>query len=110
MAKTRATLTHSELKDWLSDTVVLDGGLKLTKKQSDDALKAIFQKAASETIQGKDVKLLGLGTLKRTERVEKKGRNPLTKEEIMIPAHYAMKLDAEKAIKDQLKEMPITEE
>lgn len=110
------SFTHSELKDWLADNFIVGeeknpestvSEVKLTKKQADDLVKMIFGKITEEVVAGKDVKMLGLGTVKRVLRQERTGRNPQTNENIVIPAHYAIKLDAEKSIKDTLKNIPV---
>ncbi|MDF2841726.1 MAG: Bacterial DNA-binding protein [Herbinix sp.] len=113
-----ANFTHSELKDWVADNYVLETKkengqeveVKLTKKQADDLLKLIFGKVTAEVTKGNDVKMLGIGTAKRNKREAKMGRNPITKETLPIPAHYALKLDAEKSVKDSLKALPIEAE
>lgn len=113
------SFTHSELKDWVADTFVIGtqknpdntiSDLKLSKKQADDLVKMIFSKVAEEAAKGNDVKLLGLGIVKRVPRQERTGRNPQTKETIIIPAHYAIKLDVEKSVKDTLNAIPFVEE
>ena len=58
----------------------------LTKKESERALDA-FLNTLGETLQkGEKVQLVGYGTFEVRERAERTGRNPQTKEEIVIPA------------------------
>lgn len=113
------TFTHSELKEWLSENHVIttekvDGEekeVKLSKKQADELLKAIFTKIADEVAAGNDVKILGLGTAKRIKREQRTVRNPQNREEtIVVPAHFALKVEAEKSLKERLKEIVVTEE
>jgi DNA-binding protein HU-beta len=100
------TFTHAELSDWLAESS--EG--KLSKKQAGDFVKAVFGKVADEVKKGNNVKMIGLGTAKRAERAERAGQNPLTKEKITIPAHYALKVEAEKSVAEALKEIPYTGE
>jgi len=63
----------------------------LTKAAAKKALDAMI-KVVSETLaKGDKVALVGFGTWKVTERKERKGRNPRTKEEIIIPAKKVVK-------------------
>ncbi len=89
-------MTHTEIKDYISEK------FDLPKTQADNLLKDLFDKIATEVSEGNSVKLIGLGTLKRTERSARKGRNPQTGEEIQIPASKSAKLSVEKSFKDKL--------
>ena len=48
------------------------------------------------------VKLGEIGTLKTVERAERKGRNPQTQEEIIIPAKTAVVFKASKELQNNL--------
>lgn len=89
-------MTHTEMKEYIAEK------FDLPKTQADNLLKDLFNKIADEVAEGKDVKMIGLGTLKRTERKERKGRNPQTGEEIQIPASKSAKLNVEKSFKDKI--------
>lgn len=115
----KESFTHSQLKEWASENFVIgqtkvDGenvDVTLTSKQADEFIKSLFGKIAEEVANGKDVKLMGLGTVKRVLRNERVGRNPQNREEtIVIPARYAIKLDAEKSMKDKLKALEVVPE
>ncbi len=72
----------------------------LTKKDSEAALNA-FMKAVEDALKaGEKVVLVGFGTFEVRARAEKKGRNPRTKEEILIPATNAPVFKAGKGFKD----------
>jgi DNA-binding protein HU-beta len=61
----------------------------LTKKDSEKALNA-FVESVMEALQNSDkVQLTGFGTFAVHDRAERKGRNPQTGEEIVIPASKA---------------------
>lgn len=58
----------------------------LSKKDADKAVAALIE-TITETLQkGEKIQLVGFGTFEVRERPARKGRNPLTKETIEIPA------------------------
>lgn len=74
----------------------------LTKKDAEAALKA-FVESVEETLEKKEkVQLIGFGTFETRERAERIGRNPRTKEEIVIPASVAPVFKAGKEFKDRV--------
>ena len=54
-------------------------------------------------VNGDKIALTGFGTFEVAERAARKGRNPKTGEEILIPASKAPKFKAGKALKDAVK-------
>ena len=71
-----------------------------SKKDSDKAVAAVID-AISETLAGGDkVQLVGFGTFEVRERGERTGRNPRTKEAIVIPASKQPVFKAGKSFKD----------
>jgi DNA-binding protein HU-beta len=72
----------------------------LSKKDAEAALKAFTDVVAEELTKGEKVQLVGFGTFEVVERAERTGRNPHTKEEMVIPASKAPKFKAGKALKD----------
>ena len=72
----------------------------LSKKNSESALNA-FIATVEETLKAEEkVVLVGFGTFEVRERAERKGRNPQTREEIVIPASKAPVFKAGKGLKD----------
>ncbi|MFD3155544.1 HU family DNA-binding protein [Haloimpatiens sp. FM7330] len=59
---------------------------KLTKKDAETALKAFIESVQETLEKGEKVQLIGFGTFETRQRAERVGRNPRTKEEIIIPA------------------------
>ena len=58
----------------------------MTKKAASEAVEAVFA-TISETLANEEkVTIVGFGTFEVRERKARKGVNPATKEEIMIPA------------------------
>lgn len=62
-----------------------------TKVKAEKALNGVLENMVKAMIEGEKVTLLGFGTFSVVERVEKKGRNPQTGKDIIIPAHNAVK-------------------
>lgn len=73
---------------------------ELTKKDSEKAVNSVIE-VITETLASEErVQLVGFGTFEVRDRAARKGRNPQTKEEIMIPASKAAVFKAGKALKD----------
>lgn len=77
---------------------------EISKKDAEKALKAFTDVVAEELKNGGKVQLVGFGTFEVSERAEREGRNPQTKESITIPASKAPKFKAGKALKDMVNE------
>lgn len=74
----------------------------ISKKDAEAALKAFTDTVAEELSRGGKVQLVGFGNFEVSERGERTGRNPRTKETIVIPASRSPKFKAGKALKDQI--------
>lgn len=75
----------------------------LTKKDADKALTAVIDSITDALVKGDKVQLVGFGTFEIRTRAARKGRNPLTKAEITIPASKVPAFKAGKALKDAVK-------
>ena len=75
---------------------------ELTKKDADAAIKAFIDVVGEELEKGEKVQLAGFGTFEITERAQREGINPRTKEPITIPASKAPKFKAMKALKERV--------
>jgi len=71
----------------------------LTQKQVKKVLDGIFSEIASCLVSGKAVKILGFGSFSVYERKERKGINPRTGEEIVIPARRAIRFKPSKNLR-----------
>lgn len=79
-------------KAQLIDAIAEKAGLQ--KVEAKRALEA-YVEATTEALKGGDkVSLVGFGTLSVNERAARKGRNPQTKKEMMIPAKKVVKFKA----------------
>ena len=75
---------------------------ELSKKDSEKALKAFTDIVEEELKKGEKVQLVGFGTFEVSERKEREGIKPGTKEKIKIPASKAPKFKAGKALKTSI--------
>ncbi len=83
------------------DRMAKDAGI--TKKAAGKALDS-FTKTVMEALSKDDtVRLVGFGSFSVTERKKRKGRNPQTGQEMMIPATKAPKFSAGKLLRDIVK-------
>jgi len=73
---------------------------ELSKKDTEKALSAFTNVVMNALVVGDKVQIVGFGTFEVTERAARKGRNPQTSEEILIPASKSPKFKASKALKD----------
>lgn len=74
----------------------------LTKKDAQAAVSAYNEAVVEALVSGDTVAMVGFGTFEVRKRAERMGRNPQTKEEIMIPASKAAVFKAGKQFKDAL--------
>ena len=71
-----------------------------SKKDADKALNATIEAITEALKKGDKIQLVGFGTFEIRERGERKGRNPQTKQEIVIKASKLPVFKAGKALKD----------
>lgn len=62
-----------------------------TKVQAKSAIEAFMEVTADSLKKGEKVSLIGFGTFAVTKRAARKGRNPQTKKEMLIPAKNVVK-------------------
>jgi DNA-binding protein HU-beta len=72
----------------------------LSKKDTENALKAFTDVVSAELKKGEKVQLVGFGTFEVSERAAREGRNPQSGEVMKIAASKAPKFKAGKALKD----------
>lgn len=74
----------------------------LTKKQAAEAFDAIFDQITRALADGDRVQIPGFGTFAVSERKERQGLNPRTKEQITIPASRNVRFKPGKGLKDNV--------
>ena len=72
----------------------------LAKKDAEKAVAAVLESIVDAVAAGDKVQLVGFGTFEVRERSERTGRNPRTKEAIVIPASKQPVFKAGKSFKD----------
>ena len=87
-------------KGALVEHIVKEMGEGATKKEATAVLDALCRVIPAQLIAGNAVVLPGIGTLEVKDRPERQGRNPQTKETIVIPACKLPAFKASKTLKD----------
>ena len=72
----------------------------MSKKDAEKAVNALFASIEEALAKNEKVQLVGFGTFEVKDRAERTGRNPQTKETIVIPASKVPGFKAGKALKD----------
>lgn len=73
---------------------------ELSKKDAEKAVSAVLDAIVEALAAGAKVSVVGFGSFEVRERGERTGRNPRTKETIVIPASKQPVFKAGKAFKD----------
>jgi len=87
-------------KSQLIEVVARESGLK--KKDAEIAVNAVLSAVENALAEGEKVQIAGFGTFEVKERAERVGRNPATREEIVIPASKHPAFSAGKALKEKI--------
>ncbi len=74
----------------------------VSKKAAGEAFDNVFEVVVEALKEGEDVSVPALGTFKHKVTKERKGINPRTKEEVVIPSKKTVAFKAGKALKDSL--------
>lgn len=75
---------------------------KISGDEAKKAVNTVLQSIENALIRGEEIQLIGFGTFKVTDKPERKGRNPKTGEDIIIPAHKSVSFKAGKAVNDKV--------
>lgn len=73
-----------------------------TKALAEDALDAVIASLREALAAGESVTFTGFGSFKVVERAARKGRNPRTGNDILIPASKVAKFTPGKMLKDAM--------
>lgn len=74
----------------------------LTKDKSNDVITAFTDQVAKALSEDNSVSLIGFGTFSRRSRAERKGKNPQTGAELIIPASNTAAFKPGKGLKDKV--------
>lgn len=75
---------------------------KLSTVKATEVIETILDTITTALVENQEVELKGIGRLKVSNRKERTGINPLTKEKITIPASKSLSFKASKTIKEKL--------
>jgi len=90
-------VNKSELVDLVAEKA------EMSKKDSEKAVKAVFESITDGLVRGEKVQLVGFGTFEVRQRKEREGRNPATGETIKIQALKVPAFKPGKALKEKVK-------
>ena len=76
---------------------------ELSKKQAALVVNTVFDTISESLSNGEKVQIIGFGGFDVRERAERKGRNPQTGAELVIPASKVPGFKAGKALKEVVK-------
>lgn len=79
---------------------VLSEKEQISKKDAEARLESVLEVIKDALVDLEDVRLSGFGTFSVKNRAERTGRNPQTKEEIIIPAKKAPAFKPGKELKE----------
>ena len=76
---------------------------ELSQKQAALVVNTVFDTISESLSNGEKVQIIGFGSFDVRERAERKGRNPQTGKELVIPASKVPGFKAGKALKEVVK-------
>lgn len=74
----------------------------LTKAKAGELIDSVIESIQGALSRGERVTLVGFGTFGVSERSERKGRNPRTGEELMIPSKTVIRFKAGKNLSESV--------
>lgn len=89
-------------KTELAKAIVAENSYNITLACAEEMVNSFMSIVKSEVKAGNKVQLIGFGTFESAERAERRGKNPKTGEELIIPACTVPRFKAGKAFKDSL--------
>ena len=75
---------------------------EMTKVDADKAVTAVLESIRDALVKGEKVSFTGFGTFEVRRREERKGRNPATGAELVIPAKNTVAFKAGKTLKEDV--------
>ncbi len=80
----------------------VQGSLDCSRKEAEDAVKAVLESLEKGIKSGSPVQLVGFGSFKISERAARMGRNPKTGEPMQIKASKSVRFGPSSALKKSL--------
>ena len=75
---------------------------QMTKKDASKSVEAVLESIAGALREGEKVQLIGFGNFEVKDKPERKGRNPRTGEEMIIPARKSVSFKAGKQLREEV--------
>ncbi|MGA8943834.1 MAG: HU family DNA-binding protein [Thermoactinomyces sp.] len=75
---------------------------QMTKKDASKSVEAVLESIAGALRNGEKVQLIGFGNFEVKDKPERKGRNPRTGEEMIIPARKSVSFKAGKQLREEV--------
>ncbi len=75
---------------------------QMTKKDASKSVEAVLESIAGALRSGDKVQLIGFGNFEVKDKPERKGRNPRTGEEMIIPARKSVSFKAGKQLREEV--------
>lgn len=75
---------------------------QMTKKDASKSVEAVLESIAGALHNGDKVQLIGFGNFEVKDKPERKGRNPRTGEEMIIPARKSVSFKAGKQLREEV--------
>lgn len=76
--------------------------LQLTKKDAGDAVNCVFDEMIASLCNGDAVKISGFGNFIVKDKAERVARNPMTREQITVPASRKIAFKVSDVLKDTI--------
>ena len=90
-------------KTELAKAIVAESSYNISQACAEEMINNFMNIVKNEVKAGNTVQLIGFGSFTSGKRSERKGRNPFTGDEMIIPACTTPKFVAGKAFKELLK-------
>ena len=90
-------------KSELVKAIVAENSYNITQACAEEMVNSMLNNIKKEVAAGGTVQLIGFGTFTSAKRAERVGKNPQTKEEMVIPACTVPKFKPGQAFKDAVK-------
>ncbi|KAL7580254.1 hypothetical protein ACA910_012991 [Epithemia clementina (nom. ined.)] len=100
--ETKKTTTPPETFKKADFVAVMAERTGVTKKEAEASLQAVVDIIQEQVGQGKKISFPGFGSFTLKDRAERKGRNPQTGEDLVIPASKKPTFTASKTWKDAI--------
>lgn len=86
----------------------IEGNFKFNLEEVGEIIGAVITSIEEVTIEQQELRLEGHGAFKSVRKEQRKGRNPQTGEEILIPAKQVVTWKPAKAFKEKVAETIVT--